>query len=109
MSFTVTDATFQQLVVESKKPVIVDLWAPWCQPCKAIEKELAIIEKQFGARVGIAKINVDENPALIRALEIKTVPTILFYAGNGASPIAILGATTASQLVTRFRLNEVPA
>lgn len=109
MSFVVTDATFKQLVSDSKKPVIVDLWAPWCQPCKAIEKELAAIEAEFGARVGIAKINVDENPELIRALEIKSVPTILFYAGNGASPISIIGATTAKQIISRFRLNEVPA
>lgn len=109
MSITVTDANYQQSVANSKTPIIVDLWAPWCQPCKAIEKELAEVESQVGSRVTVAKMNVDENPETVRALEIRSVPTLLFYAGNGASPIAIIGATTSKQIISRFRLLELPA
>ncbi|CAB4148839.1 TrxA Thiol-disulfide isomerase and thioredoxins [uncultured Caudovirales phage] len=109
MAITVTDKTFAQDVTNSTKPVIVDLWAPWCQPCKAIEKELAALDVQFAGKIVIAKVNVDENPATVSSLEIKSVPTLLFYAGNGASPLAITGATTAKQIVSRFRLLELPS
>jgi thioredoxin-like negative regulator of GroEL len=54
-------------------------------------------------------VNVDENPGLVGLLEIRSVPTILFYAGNGASPVSIVGATTAKQMVAKFRLAELPA
>jgi thioredoxin 1 len=107
MAVTVTDATFQADVRESTKPVIVDLWAPWCQPCKLIERELAEVERQFGDRVTIAKVNIDENPALVRSLEIRSIPTLLFYASADASPISIVGGSTSKQIISRFRLSEL--
>lgn len=109
MAIKATDDTFQKQVLESTKPVIVDLWAPWCQPCKQIEKDLAEIEAQYGSRVTIVKVNVDENPATVRNLDIKSVPTLLFYAGLNAAPISIVGATTSRQIISRFRLSELPA
>jgi thioredoxin 1 len=102
-----TDETFQKQVLESTKPVLVDLWAPWCQPCKAIEKELVEIEKQYGSKVTVVKVNIDENPAIVKNLEIRTVPTLLFYAGRNAAPISIAGPTTSKQIVSRFRLSEL--
>lgn len=109
MAIKATDDTFQKQVLESTKPVIVDLWAPWCQPCKAIDKDLAAIEAEYGSRITVVKVNVDENPATVRALEIKSVPTLLFYAGKGEAPISIVGATTSKQIISRFRLSELPA
>lgn len=109
MAITVTDTTFQTQVLSSTTPVIVDLWAPWCQPCKQIEKDLAAIEAEFGARVIIAKVNVDENPAIVKQLEIRSVPTLLFYDGKNPAPISIIGATTSKQIISRFRLSELPA
>ena len=105
----VTDATYHQEVTASKVPVIVDLWAPWCQPCKAINKDLEAISETYKRSVRVVKVNVDENPGLVGSLEIRSVPTILFYAGNGASPVSIVGATTAKQMVAKFRLAELPA
>lgn len=109
MAITVTDATFQSDVVESKKPVIVDLWAPWCQPCKLIERELTEVERQYGAKVTIAKVNIDENPALVRALEIRSIPTLLFYPGNNVTPVSLVGGTTSANIISKFRLAELKA
>jgi thioredoxin 1 len=107
MAITITDATFQHDVLNSKKPVIVYLWASWCQPCKALAPEIAEVERLHGTKVTIGKVNVDENAAIVSSLEIKSVPTILFYAGNAAAPIAIIGATTARTIISRFRLEEL--
>ena len=107
MAIKATDDTFQKQVLESTKAVIVDLWAPWCHPCKAIEKELAEIEKQYGSKVTVVKVNIDENPAVVKNLEIRSVPTLLFYAGRNAAPISIVGASTSKQIASRFRLSEL--
>jgi len=107
MAIKATDDTFQKQVLEATKPVIVDLWAPWCQPCKQIDKDLAEIEAQYGNKVTVVKVNVDENPNLVKSLEINSVPTILFYAHRNAAPISIVGATTSKQIAKRFRLSEL--
>jgi thioredoxin len=104
-----TDKTYKAEVQSSTTPVIVDLWAPWCQPCKAINKDLEAISETYKGRVKVVKVNVDENPELVKALEIRSVPTILFYSAKGSSPIAIVGATTAKQMIARFRLEELPS
>ena len=58
--------------------------------------------------VKIVKVNVDDNPSLVGTLQIKSVPTLLFYSGRSAAPLAIVGATTARTIVSRFRLDELP-
>jgi len=107
MAVIATDETFQTQVLESTKPVIVDLWAPWCNPCKVIDKELGDVERQFGDKVTVVKVNIDENPTIVKNLEIRSVPTLLFYAGKNVVPIAIVGSTTSKQIVSRFRLSEL--
>ena len=108
MAIKATDDTFQKQVLESTKPVLVDLWAPWCQPCKAIDRELADIENQYGNKVTVVKVNIDENPAIVKNLEIRTVPTLLFYAGRNAAPLSIIGPSTSKQIASKFRLSELP-
>lgn len=108
MAIKATDDTFQKQVLEASKPVLVDLWAPWCQPCKQIEKELADIERQYGNKVTVVKVNIDENPAIVGLLEIRSVPTLLFYAGRNAAPLSIIGPTTSKQIANKFRLSELP-
>ena len=108
---TITDITERQYkkeVIDSKSAVIVDLWAPWCQPCKGIAKELESVIKTHGNRVRVVKVNVDENPSIASQLEIKSIPTLVFYAGKNSSPISIVGATTARSIISRFRLDELP-
>ena len=104
---SIKEKDFMNEVLASREPIIVDLWAPWCQPCKAIDKELAEVEKQYGDKVTVVKVNIDENPAIVKNLEIRTVPTILFYAGRNAAPVSISGAATSRQIVGRFRLSEL--
>lgn len=104
----ITERQYKKEVLDSKTPIIVDLWAPWCQPCKGIERELDAVIKSHGSRVRVVKVNIDENPTLVSQLEIKSVPTILFYRGKNYAPISIVGATTARAIVSRFRLDELP-
>lgn len=105
---SIKEKDFMNEVLASKEPIIVDLWAPWCQPCKGIAKELDAVAKSHGNRVRIVKVNVDESPSLVSLLEIKSVPTLLFYRGKNFAPISIVGATTARTVVSRFRLDELP-
>jgi len=107
MATEVTDSTFKKFVLDSKRPVIVDIWAPWCQPCKQMDKDLAEIEATYAGRVTIVKVNADNNPQLVSSLEIKSVPTLLFYHNGSAAPRSIVGAVSSKQIVSRFRLSEL--
>lgn len=78
----VTDAAFEQTVLKSPVPVIVDFWAPWCGPCKMIAPVLDKIAKEYEGKVVVAKVNTDENPEWMTKYEIQGIPTMLFVA-NG--------------------------
>jgi thioredoxin 1 len=109
MIITVTDRDFAEKVIHTKKPTIVDLWAPWCQPCKALEKELQKLDITFGNKLTIAKVNIDQNPKTVAWLDIKTVPTLLFYNGKSSAPTSIHGSSTAELITAKFRLREATA
>jgi thioredoxin 1 len=105
--FSTTDAQFQHDVLESTGPILVDFWAPWCKPCVMISAELEKLEAQYGKKLRIAKVNVDENPLTPRSLYIRSIPTIIFYPGGKEAPLSVVGATTAIELERRFRLSEL--
>jgi thioredoxin 1 len=109
MIITVTDNDFADKVVHTKKPTIVDLWAPWCLPCKALDKELQKLDATFGNKLTIAKVNIDQNPNLVSWLDIKTVPTLLFYDGKSSAPTSMHGNSTAELITSKFRLKEATA
>ena len=93
MAIDVTDATFQVEVLDRSKsvPVIVDLWAPWCEPCKTLGP---ILEKHCdatGGQVVLAKVNIDENPAIARAFQVQSIPAV-FIMQNGAVLDGFVGA-----------------
>jgi thioredoxin 1 len=94
----VTDATFEADVLKSSEPVVVDFWAEWCGPCKAIGPSLEEIATEMHGKVKIVKMNVDENPGVPGSLGIRSIPTlILFKDGKAASQK--VGAAPKSDLV----------
>lgn len=78
----VTDASFEQDVINSTIPVIVDFWAPWCVPCKMIAPALEKIAKAQAGKITIAKVNTDENPEWATNYGIQGIPTLLFFVGG---------------------------
>jgi len=78
----VTDATFQSEVLDSALPVMVDIWAPWCAPCRMVSPVLEELAAANAGTLKIAKLNVDENQRVAGELGITSIPTILSYAGG---------------------------
>lgn len=78
----ITDAAFEQIVMQSTIPVIVDFWAPWCNPCKMIAPTLEKLASEQEGKLLIAKINTDDNPEWMNKFGIQGIPTLLFVAGG---------------------------
>jgi len=104
----VTDETFQREVLEAEKPVIVDFWAPWCGPCRAVEPILAALEREYESEVAFAKLNIDENIETASRYSVLSIPTTILFEGGtpqetviGARPRAHYERSWASWLKTR--------
>ena len=75
----VTDATFDEMVLKSDLPVLVDFWAPWCGPCRALAPVLEELAKDMEGQVRIVKVNVDENQAVPAKFAIRSIPTLILF------------------------------
>ena len=93
-----SDSSFASEVLESDLPVLVDFWAEWCGPCKAIAEALEEIADEFEGRLKVAKINIDENPALPQQYGVRGIPTLLIC-HNGEMIAQKIGALTKAKLV----------
>ena len=76
----VTDAAFEQSILQSELPVVVDFWAPWCAPCKMVAPTLDKLAKEYAGEMIIAKVNTDENPEWAMKFGVQGIPTMLFIA-----------------------------
>ncbi len=100
----VTDAAFEKTVLQSATPVVVDFWAPWCGPCKAVAPILDKLANEYGEKLVIAKVNTDENPEWAQKYGVQGIPTMLFIA-NGKVIHRQVGALPERMLrdtVTQF-------
>ena len=93
----VSDDTFESEVLQSAQPVLVDYWAEWCGPCKMIAPVLEQVAKEYGGKIKIAKMNVDENQATPAKFGIRGIPTLMLFK-NGNVEATKVGALNKSQL-----------
>jgi thioredoxin 1 len=79
---TITDAEFESSVLQSDKPVILDFWAEWCQPCKMLSPTVEAIADEYEEKIKVGKLNVDDNPNVATKYGIRGIPTLLFFKGG---------------------------
>jgi thioredoxin 1 len=91
MSTPVTESSFDQEVIQSDKPVLVDFWAEWCGPCHAVSPVLDKIADERGAELKLVKVNIDEEPALAQKYGVVSIPTIVLFK-DGEPAAAAIGA-----------------
>ncbi|MFO7935779.1 MAG: thioredoxin [Bacteroidales bacterium] len=101
MAVEATDSNFDDLVLKSDKPVIVDFWAEWCGPCLMVGPIVEEVGSDYDGKVVVAKVDVDNNPGITARYGIRNIPTILFFK-NGEIADKQVGAVPKSAIVSKI-------
>lgn len=101
MALEITDANFEELVLKSDKPVVVDFWAEWCGPCRMIGPVIEEMSVEYGDKAVIGKVNVDQNPGVSAQFGVRNIPTVLFIK-NGEVADKSVGAVPKAQLASKL-------
>lgn len=99
---SVTDTTFDGEVLGSPLPVLVDLWAPWCIPCRSMETVLEEVASTLAGRLTVARLNVDDNPQTAARLRIQGIPTLVLFKG-GREVTRMIGARGKAELLSKLQ------
>ena len=97
----VTDDTFEEEVLRSEVPVVVDFWAPWCRPCRAIEPHLRTIAEASGGRLRLVKLDIDTNLGVPARYGVLTIPTVMLFVA-GEPQVTVLGARPPRHFADAF-------
>ncbi|MBK6541142.1 MAG: thioredoxin [Flavobacteriales bacterium] len=101
MALELTDSNFEELVLKSDKPVLVDFWAEWCGPCRMVGPVVEELSKEYDGKAVIGKLNVDNNAQVSMKYGIRSIPTILFFK-NGEVVDRSVGAVPKAQLTQKL-------
>ncbi len=97
MVLEVTDQTFEEEVTKSNQPVLVDLWAPWCGPCRMVSPVVERLSEKYEGKFKFCKMNVDENPKTAAKYRIMSIPTLIFFK-DGQAVDTVIGAVPEAVL-----------
>ena len=101
MALEIKDSNFKELVTESKKPVLIDFWAPWCGPCRTIGPIIDELHNEMEGKAVVGKVNVDENTEVPVQFGIRSIPTLLIFK-NGEIVDKIVGVVPKQQLIEKL-------
>ncbi|HEY8241989.1 MAG: thioredoxin [Vicinamibacteria bacterium] len=104
----VTDASFRTDVLEADLPVLVDFWAPWCGPCRAVAPVLEQLQDELTGRLKIVKVNVDENNEIAGALGVRSIPTLVVFK-DGKAVEGAVGALSKQQMLELLQPHLEPS